>query len=55
MGIEQGMPNFQGNKPKTEKETEYKFQHNFIDGTVGRYKTKEELSEALEGEIENAK
>ena len=55
MGIEQEMPDFQGSKPKTEEETEYKFQHNFNDGTVGRYKTKEELDAALEGEIENAK
>jgi hypothetical protein len=52
MGILEQMPNFQGEKPKT-AEAEYKFQHNFEDGTVGRYQTKEELTEAIEAENEN--
>jgi hypothetical protein len=58
MGIETGMPNFQDITPNVtptvEKEGEYKFQHNFKDGTVGRYKTQEEMVEAITEERESA-
>ncbi|MHB8904446.1 MAG: hypothetical protein ACYC40_05110 [Patescibacteria group bacterium] len=47
------MPDFQSAKPKVAGEGEFKYQHNFEDGTVGRYETKEALDEAIEGENEN--
>lgn len=53
MGILDQMPNFQGQKPKAAGEGEFKYKHDFEDGTVGLYKTKEELDEAVEGENEN--
>ncbi len=37
-------------KPKTDI---YEFKHDFRDGTVGRYETREELNKAIEEENEN--
>ncbi len=53
MGILDQMPNFQAEKPKTAGESEFKYKHDFEDGTVGLYKTKEELDDVVEAENEN--
>ena len=53
MGILDQMPNFQAEKPKTAGESEFKYKHDFEDGTVGLYKTKEELDDGVEAENEN--
>lgn len=53
MGILEQMPILEADQNKLAKESEFKFQHNFKDGTVGRYKTKEELEEAKIDENEN--